>query len=115
MARNYSRMKEIWKDTTKANQFKQDILDSGYWWNIDSFLTESNYARDIMEDTFNGMNLKNCTTRTIEKLWNKVGNEKMVRTWIEYNDKWNDIEEEYNMWWWTENDRDVYKKDEQEA
>lgn len=115
MARNYNTLEKAWKNTTRTNPYQQDVIETGSWWKLDGYLEDTGIVRDIMEESYPGIKLKDCSGRTLEKLWNKLGNERIVKDWIEYNEKEEEIEQGYNVWWWMDNDRDYYKKEEQEG
>lgn len=112
MARNYTKVAQAWANTTRSNPYKQEIEETGSYWKIDSFLSDVGYIRDILEDAYMGMNLLKCSGKTLDKLWAKLGTKQMFKDWMEYNDKEEAIEQEYNLWWWNENDRSYYQKEE---
>lgn len=111
MARNYNTMEKAWKDTIRSNPYQQEIVETKSWWKLDNYLVDTGIARDVMKDSFPGMELKDCSWRVIDKLWQKIGNDRMLKDWIEYNDKAVEIEQGYNVWWWMDNDRECYKKE----
>ena len=113
MAKNYEKVAQAWTNTTRDNPYKQEIEDTDSFWKIDNFLAEVGYIREILEDVYVGMNLSKCSERTLDKLWAKLGSEQMFKDWVEYNGKEDTIKQEFNLWWWTENDRSYYSKEEE--
>ena len=113
MARNYTTMARAWANTTMANPFETNVTsENGRWWNLDSFLLDIGIAKDILEETYPGLSLRNASNRTVERLWQRASSDKIVKDWVEYNDKMEELKEQYNMWWWMDNDRDYYKNEE---
>ena len=109
MARNYTTMAKAWSNTTMANPFEQNVSgENGRWWNLDSFLVDTGLARDILEESYSGLSLRNASSRTLSRVWDRLGSEKLVKDWIEYGECMEDIKQKYNVWWWTDNARESY-------
>lgn len=115
MASKYDKMAALWKNTIKANPYYDEVSRDGCWWRLDEYLVDSGIAADILEDKYIGIKVKGCAYSTLRNLWDRLGSERTVRDWMAINDKENEVERGYNMRFWTTEDRDYYKKEEEET
>lgn len=114
MATKYDKIKALWKNTTKANPYYEEVSRDGCWWRLDGYLVDSGIAADILEDKYVGIKIKGCPHSTLERLWNKLGTDRIVKDWMELNEKEEEVEKGYNMAFWTDNERSYYVIEEDE-
>ena len=115
MATKYDKIKALWEHTTKENPYYEEVKRDECWWRLDSYLVDSGIAADILEDKYIGIKVKGCPHSTLERLWNKLGTDRIVKDWMMVNDKEEDIEKGYNLAFWTANERSYYEIEEVET